>query len=150
MKLSKRLKAISDLIPNDSKVIDVGADHALLDIYLNKYKNCSCLATDISPYCTEKAKENAIKYQANIETLTNDGLTGLKLNNEIIVISGMGTKNIIKILNFDIHNDLIISSHTNIEDLKEFLLNKNYKIEKEISVNDKKDYTIIYAKSQEV
>ena len=100
MKLSKRLKAISDLIPNDSKVIDVGADHALLDIYLNKYKNCSCLATDISPYCTEKAKENAIKYQANIETLTNDGLTGLNLNNEIIVISGMGTKNIIKIICF--------------------------------------------------
>ena len=61
----------------------------------------------------------------------------------------MGTKNIIKILNFDIHNDLIISSHTNIEDLKEFLISKNYKIEKEISVNDKKDYTIIYAKSQD-
>ena len=98
MKLSKRLTAISDLIPNNSKIIDVGADHALLDIYLNLYKNCECLAIDKSPYCTAKAQANALKYHANIQTMTNDGLQGLTLKNEIIVISGMGTKNIVKIL----------------------------------------------------
>ena len=32
--LSKRLEAISSLIPNKSKVIDIGCDHGLLDIYL--------------------------------------------------------------------------------------------------------------------
>lgn len=149
MKLSKRLKAISDLIPDNSKVIDVGSDHALLDIYLNLYKNCACLATDISPYCTEKAQNNASKYNANIKAITNDGLNGLKLTNEIIVISGMGTKNIIKILNINLTNDLIIGSHTKINDLKDFLLTKNYYIDKEIEVFDKRNYTIIYAKSQE-
>lgn len=149
MKLSKRLKAISDLIPDSSKVIDVGSDHALLDIYLNLYKNCTCLATDISPYCTEKAQKNASKYNANIKAITNDGLNGLKLTDEIIVISGMGTKNIIKILNINLTNDLIIGSHTKINDLKDFLLTKNYYIDKEIEVFDKRNYTIIYAKSQE-
>ena len=34
MKLSRRLQAISDLINPNSKIIDVGADHAFLDIYL--------------------------------------------------------------------------------------------------------------------
>ena len=49
MKLKPRLQAIANLIKDNSKIIDVGADHGLLDIYLSKYKNCTCLATDISP-----------------------------------------------------------------------------------------------------
>lgn len=146
MKLSKRLQAICDLIPNGSHIIDVGSDHAFLDIYLNKYKNCECLAIDKSPHCTKTAIENAKKYEAHIQTLTNDGLTNINLNNEIIVISGMGTRNIQKILNFNIQNDLILSSHTNIEELKLFLKNKNYYIYKELSITDGKTYNIIYAK----
>ena len=146
MKLSKRLQTICDLIESNSKIIDVGADHAFLDIYLNKYKNCQCLAIDKSKYCTETAINNAKKYEADITAITNDGLANIKLNNEIIVISGMGTRNIIKILNFDITNDLILSSHTNIEDLKEFLKEKKYYIYKEVIIEDGKTYDIIYAK----
>lgn len=146
MKLSKRLQTISDLIKPNSKIIDVGADHAFLDIYLNKYKNCHCLAIDKSKYCTKTAIDNAEKYEANIEAITNDGLNNIKLNDEIIVISGMGTRNIMKILNFPITNDLILSSHTNIEDLKEFLKEKNYYIYKEVIIQDGKTYDVIYAK----
>ena len=65
---------------------------------------------------------------------------------EIIVISGMGTRNIIKILNFDLTNDLILSSHTNIDDLKNFLDKKGYYIYKELIIEDGKTYNIIYAK----
>ena len=149
MKLSKRLKAISDLIPANSNVIDVGADHAFLDIYLNKYKNCHCLAIDKSKYCTETAIKNAEKYEANIEAITNDGLQNIKLKNEIIVISGMGTRNIMKILDFHITNDLILSSHTNIDDLKNFLKEKKYYIYKEVMVEDGKTYDVIYARKEE-
>ena len=59
----------------------------------------------------------------------------------------MGTRLIKKILEREIKNDLIISSHTNIEELKEFLINKNYKIIKEKKITEKKEYTIIYAKA---
>ena len=149
MKLSKRLKAISDLIEPNSKVIDVGADHAFLDIYLNLYKNCQCLAIDKSKYSTKTAIDNALKYKADIKTITNDGLKNIKLNDEIIVISGMGTRNIMKILNFDLKNDLILSSHTNIEDLKEFLKNKEYYIYKEVIVEEYKTYDVIYAKRKD-
>lgn len=146
MKLSKRLQTICDLINENSKIIDVGSDHAFLDIYLNKYKNCECLAIDKSKFCTITAIQNAQKYEANITAITNDGLNNIKLNDEIIVISGMGTRNIIKILNFDITNDLILSSHTNIDDLKDFLKSKNYYIDKEVIIEDGKTYDIICAK----
>ena len=147
MKLKPRLQAIADLINNNSKIIDVGADHGLLDIYLSKYKNCTCLATDISPKCIERAIKNSIKYKTTILTKVNDGLNNLKLNDEIIIISGMGTRLIKKILNKDIKNELIISSHTNIEELKEFLKSKKYNIIKEIKIDEKKQYTIIQAKT---
>ena len=147
MKLKPRLQAIADLIKENSKVIDVGADHGLLDIYLSKYKNCICLAIDISPKCIERAILNSIKYKTTILTKVNNGLENLKLTNEIIVISGMGTRLIKKIIKNNIKNDLIISSHTNIEELKEFLYNKKYKIIKEIKVKEKKEYTIIYTKT---
>lgn len=148
MKLSKRLQTIADLIEDDSSVIDVGADHALLDIYLNLYKNCNCLAIDKSEGACFSAINNILKYKANVEVINNDGLNNIKLNDEIIVISGMGTKNIIKILDFDITNDLILSSHTNIADLKQFLDDKNYYIYKEVIVNEYKTYTILYAKER--
>lgn len=149
MKLKPRLQAIADLIKPNSKVIDIGADHGLLDIYLTQNKNCSCLATDISAKCIEKAKENAEKYQVNIKTKVADGLEGIELSNEIIVISGMGTRLIKKILNRKITNDLIILSHTNIDELKQFLEEINYKIVNEIEIKEKKEYKIIHAKTTE-
>lgn len=145
MRLSYRLKAIADLIEDNSKVIDVGADHGLLSIYLSKYKNCSCLATDISPKCLERAKINSVKYSSNISFKVTDGLSGISLKDEIIVIAGMGTKSIKKILDFELDNDLIIMSHTNILELKEFLISKNYNIILEKEIFDKHKYTIIKA-----
>ena len=52
-----------------------------------------------------------------------------------------------KILDRKINNDLIISSHTDIDELKAFLMKKKYKIIKEEKVIEKKEYTIIYAKT---
>ena len=34
MNIDNRLKRIADFIPSDSYILDVGCDHALLDIYL--------------------------------------------------------------------------------------------------------------------
>lgn len=147
MKLKPRLLEIANLINPNSKVIDVGADHAFLDIYLSKQKNCTCLALDISENCIKIAIKNIIKYSANVLVKVNDGLKNINLNDEIIVISGMGTRTIKKILGRKIKNDLIISTHTNLDELKEFLEEINYKIVIEKEVIDKKKYTIIYAKT---
>lgn len=144
MKLSKRLQAICDLVPENKEIIDVGADHALVDIYLTKEKNCKCLATDISQKCIEKAKENIKKYNVDIKTKVTDGLNGIKINNEIIIISGMGTHNILKILNKNIKNDLIISSHKDIPLLHKTLQKRGYRIKTENVIYDKHYYIITY------
>ena len=146
MKLSKRLKAICDFVPENTKIIDIGADHALVDIYLTKYKNCDCLATDISKNAIENALKNIKKYEANVKTKITDGLNDIKLKNEIIIISGMGTPNIIKILNKKITNDIIISTHNKIPTLRKFMQKKGYHITKEIAVFDKHYYVITYYK----
>ena len=54
-----------------------------------------------------------------------------------------------KILDFHITNDLILSSHTNIDDLKEFLKNKGYYIYKEVIIEEYKTYDVIYARKEE-
>lgn len=146
IKLSKRLKTICDFVPNSSKIIDVGADHALVDIYLTKEKNCTCLATDISEKCIEKAKENIKKESLNIKTKVTDGLKNINIKDEIIIIAGMGTHTILKILDNNIKNDLIISSHNDIPLLHKKMQKKGYRIIKEEVVYDKHYYIITYYK----
>ena len=36
MRISKRLKTISEFIDKEDKIIDIGCDHALLDIYIKE------------------------------------------------------------------------------------------------------------------
>ena len=142
-KLSLRLKAVADLIEDGSKVIDIGCDHGLLDIYLTKEKKCNCLATDISSTCLKKAIDNIKKYNLNIETKVTNGLEGIDyLNYDYIVISGMGFKTIKKILEGKNPNKLIIQSNNNIEELKHHLL-KKYKLADEKIVYENGFYYVI-------
>lgn len=144
--LSKRLKAICDFVEPGSKIIDIGADHGLVDIYLAKYKNCQCLATDISAKALAKAQENIQKAKVNIQTLVTDGLNNINLQNETLIIAGMGTHTILNILNKKITNDLIICTHNNIPLLRKKLKEKGYYIYDEQAVFDKFYYVITYYK----
>ena len=48
-KISRRLEAIASLVEDNKKIIDIGCDHALLDIYLIKNKkNLNIIASDIN------------------------------------------------------------------------------------------------------
>jgi len=144
MKLSKRLKAICDLIPENSDVIDIGTDHGYVPIYLTKIKKCKCTATDISEKSLLKAKNNAEKAKTKIEFICTDGLNNLKLKDEIIIISGMGTKTILKILNKNINNDLVISTNNDIEALIDYLAFLNYQLKCQLKVIEHKKYEVIY------
>ena len=77
MKISKRLETIADFIPINSKVIDVGCDHALLDIYLSQEKNCECIASDVNKNALDQAKYNISRFHVkNVATVLTDGLEG--------------------------------------------------------------------------
>lgn len=148
MKLSKRLKTICDLIDNNSNVIDVGCDHAYLDIYLTLEKKCTCLATDINKNALDNAINNIKKYnlENTIETKLTDGINNIKINKkDVLVISGMGFNTIKKILiNKKLPDTLILSSNNEITNLRRFMSSIGYYIDSEkFIIDNRKEYIII-------
>lgn len=150
--ISLRIKTIGEMIPEGARLIDVGCDHAYLDIYLaNKYPNIECLATDVNANALSSAIRN-IK-ESNLEErifpiLTN-GLEGIKIKeNDFVVISGMGTNTIIEILEKHLAeiDNIIIQSNRALEDLRKFMFENNFKIVEEKIVFDKKYYIVIHFK----
>lgn len=102
MKISKRLQAISNFIEDNSNIIDVGCDHALLDIYLfrNK-KNVNLIASDVKAGPLEQARRNIEKYGCNIKVKQGFGISTSEEETDTIVIAGMGGDTIIDILEKD-------------------------------------------------
>lgn len=154
IKLSKRLEAISSLVPNNSKIIDIGCDHGLLDIYLYQQRiSTKIIASDINENALNNAKENIKKNKLKgiIETRLGNGLDTLNENDNIdtIIISGMGSHTVVGIIKKDLKkldniNTIIIQSNTKIEFLRKEITKINYLIEDELLIEDnKKIYTII-------
>ena len=152
MRTSKRLKAITEFINEDDKVIDIGCDHALLDVYLKEeYPNIKVIASDISEGAIKQAKKTIERHNLNkeIDVRVGDGLTVADIDEyDTIVISGLGYYTIKKILsNSDkVKNvkKIIIQSNTDIVKLRKYVIKLGYKISKEKLVEDKDIiYTII-------
>lgn len=145
MKLSKRLNTIYNKIDKTKNIIDVGCDHGLIDIKYVLETSNKAVATDISENAINSAKSNALKENVldKIDFIVTNGLDNIKLNNEDIIISGMGSNTIVNILNKNITNRLIISTHKDIPYLRRKLVDYNYKIESETAIFDKKWYVII-------
>ena len=148
MNLSKRLQMVATLVDVKARVIDVGCDHAYLDIYLTLNNDNKCIATDINENALEMAKTNIKKYKLGkkIQTKLTDGLTDIDVkDDDNIVISGMGTHTILEILSTNkLSNTLIISSNNDIELLRREVVKLGYIIDSEIFLFDKnKPYIII-------
>lgn len=137
MNLSKRLKTIADLV-DTKRVIDVGCDHGYLDIYLTLYKDCKCIASDISENAIKCCIDNVKSFNLTnkIEIKVTNGLNDIDVNkNDTIVISGMGTNTIIDILsNKKLSDTLIISSNNHLEELRRFIVGLGYYIDDEVYV----------------
>ena len=154
LKISKRLLAIANLIDDNTSIVDVGCDHAYLDIYLVQNKNnINCIGIDISRPSINRAYENIKKYNTldSIKLFVSDGLNNINIiSNSTLVISGMGTYTMIKILksaDLSLIDTLILQTNKNYEMLKEYVKTLPYKIVCEISVDDNnKIYNIIKLK----
>ena len=151
IKISNRLKVIGDMVLKcpSINIMDVGCDHALLDIYL--YQNNSelnILATDINDKPLERAKENIEKFNLvdKIELQVSNGIDLLN-KNSTVVISGLGKDTILEILNnkdkLKYIDSLIISSHSKLDELRLDINNLGYKIEEEVSIYDEDKYYVV-------
>ena len=157
MKINARLKKIGDLVEANSFCLDVGCDHALLDIYLvSKKKNIQAVASDIAEGPLEQAKNNIKRerLEDKIETRLGSGLKTYTDEINTVIISGMGGRNIIGICKEDLKilkkiDTLIISPNNYQEDVKRFLTKNGFYIENEEFVKDKRFiYQIIIFKKK--
>lgn len=154
VQLSHRLNAIAACVPKNSRVIDVGTDHAYIPIYLIKNNiAAACIATDINKGPLEKAALNMKMHKVtSIRLKLTNGLEGIEAHQaDVIIIAGMGGCLIIDILknNLNLVKDiqkLILQPQQDIPRVRKFLHTIGFKIEDEKMVEEEgKYYTVIVA-----
>lgn len=153
VRLGKRLQCIHDLVDPGSVVADIGCDHALLSIALIESKRaCFCYACDVAEGPLERAKAAIV--QAGLEDvitpLLNDGICGLPQTIDTIIIAGMGFETIRRILLegrelWGEERTFLLASHTDVEELRQFLNEQHFVIDEERIVFERHYYQIIKA-----
>ena len=149
MKISDRLKELSTFVDENDKLIDIGCDHALLDIYLcDEYKNLKVIASDVHEGALKSAEKNIEKFKMNnrIDLRLGDGLTIVNADEiDTVLIAGMGFNTIKRILSNDTKmtnvKKIVIQSNTDVVKLRKFVIKLGFKITRELLV---KDNDIIY------
>lgn len=141
--ISNRLISISKYTKGFTNLLDVGSDHGLLPIYAikNNYVS-SAIASDINYKPLIKAKENFKKNNVNIETIVYDGIP--ETDSDVIVIAGMGSELVIKILEETLDNAknwkrLVLCPNTDYDMLRAYI-NHKFMIVDEETIFDKKHY----------
>ena len=149
MKISKRLEIVSNLVSDNSNVIDVGCDHALLDIYLFKNKkNVKIIASDIKDGPLEQAKKNINKYHYDIKVKQGYGLDTIAKDTDTVIITGMGGDTIISILDkgkrslSNVEN-LIISPQSEWSKVRKFITSLGFYITFEKIIIDMNKFYLI-------
>ena len=152
MRINERLKRVASYVDDNSYIIDVGCDHALLDIYLIKTKkNIKTIASDISDGQLEYAYKNIEKENLlnKIKITKRNGIDNLEKEVDTIVISGMGTSNVLDIIfrnkeNLKNIKKIIISSNNDWYSLRKIFTENNYYIkEEDIILENDKFYPIV-------
>lgn len=146
MKINNRLKTIGDLVEANSFCLDVGCDHAFLDIYLvKKGIGIKAVASDILEGPLSQAKQNIKKegLEKEIETRLGNGLETYSSEVDTVIISGMGGRNMIGIFKNKLNilkkiETIIISPNNYQEDIKRFLCKNGFMIADEVLVKEKK------------
>lgn len=140
------------MVSSDSVgILDVGCDHAFLSIYLKEInRKLRVIASDLREEPLKSAKNNIEKHNltSEITLVKADGLDSYKEGIDTVIISGMGTKTIEKILTdgrekLSNIKHLIISSNNKYEELRSFVVTLGYEISKEKIVFEANKYYVI-------
>lgn len=150
IKINKRLKTISAYLLDSKKIIDIGCDHALLgiNICLNN-QDINVIASDIREKPLLKARENILKHhlENRINIKKADGLDAMENDVDTVVISGMGTMNILKILekinNYPFVSKIVLSPNNDFVLLREKVQELGFQISKEEMVKENNKYYLI-------
>lgn len=143
--LTPRLKAIAELVKQDSVVADVGTDHGYIPVYLVKKGVCtSAFAGDIGEGPLENAKRTIERFDVTgrVTPLLSAGLDKFPVNcADTVIIAGMGGEQIAQIVaDCDwVHNKnvtLILQPMSMQEKMRVLLAEKGFICEKEEYVKE--------------
>lgn len=145
--LSKRLPSIVGLVPKTAQfVADIGSDHGLVPLELLK-QNKRVFASDnkIGPY---EILNKCLSSYENIMVSLSSGFDALPNDVDTAILTGLGGHVILDILNKGYMHlshleNLIISPHSNIEEVRRFLLKNGYRIDQEIFLKEEDIYYVI-------
>lgn len=101
--LSKRLEAILNWVPENTRVVDIGCDHAYLPIQLVRYQRVYyAIGCDINEQPLKGAQENINRMnidKSKIELRLGSGFTPIKPHEvDVATIAGMGGSLMVDIL----------------------------------------------------
>ncbi len=153
IKIKKRLESLVKYVEPYDKIMDVGCDHALLDIYLIQSGLINNIYVgDVNPNALENGKQNIEKYEleSQITPILSFGIEKISdIDVDTLIISGMGSKTIIEILsspNLNKIYKLILQSNNNHYELRKFLMQNQFIIiDEEVIEDGKKTYINIIA-----
>ena len=147
--LSKRLKAISEMIMKNEVVFDCGSDHALLPCFLVLNGICpKAYAGDKRQGPLKQALNNIDNYHLNgrVIPVLSDGLSKMSDDVTVVVIAGMGfytVKDILEAGELSKLKQIVVQVNRNADKLREYLAFKHYTITDERVVKDNFYYEII-------
>lgn len=144
IKVSKRLMSIVSFVSNGESIIDIGCDHGLLDVYLTLNKNCICSACDVNKDIVGRAYSNFLKYDVldRIDLFVGNGFDNLNVDKKTIILAGMGTSTMLKILSVNKSDKIICQTNTDLYDLRVGICGMGYYINREDIVFDNGRYYI--------
>lgn len=148
-KISNRLKEIINLCKKEKVYADIGCDHGYVTLELLKQQKAQTVyAIDIHKDSLLKTKKLLEQNQLDDKAvfLVSDGFKEIPSKQTIncAVIAGMGGQEIIKILSYYAPKKLILQPMKNSYELRKYLINNNYFIEKDFIFEEKnKFYDII-------
>lgn len=156
IKLSKRLEAVAAYVPENSRLADVGSDHAYLPLFLVENGRIDfAVAGEVVQGPYQSALSNVAQAGKNqfIQVRLANGLAAVQKADaiDVVTIAGMGGRLIADILMADLGKlatikRLILQPNNCEDELREWLAQHDFRIiAEEILIENQKNYEIMVA-----
>ncbi len=142
--MTERLKAICGQIERTRSFIDVGCDHGYVTEYVLKHNLAGEIAAcDISAASLDKAKKR-LSGASGVKFICADGAAAAR-GYETVLISGLGGAEICAVIAACEPSVFILSPQSQVRDVRELLLMRDYDIVFDRVIKDGKFYDVIKA-----
>ena len=154
IKLSQRLQAIADFVPQGARVADVGTDHGFLPCYLAQNNQAvKVYACDINAQPLALAQKNVADYNVGeiVSTRLGNGLAVIEPGEvDVVTIAGMGGSLMIDILDaaplvVDKLNRIILQPNVGAEAVRIWAEKNRWHIVEEQLVRENDRFSVIIA-----